>query len=335
MGSDNGTAVLDAPSTKQFDRQVLDSTPEAMDVTELGEGLRLVRRTNVELNHDFATDFLNLPEFSSDRPLDNGHVVRLLTAMKRGTFLPEQVMLISCTLATTGKEFRMNGQHTCWARLEMDAKYRCPIQHLRYRAETENDMRRLYASIDRMKARTTGNVVCSYLYDTPEWKAFSKRTLMKLAEALAFWLWDEDHERGKHDGDDRAYLLMTDHYQLGQKVAKFVEESKGTNTQHIRRRPVIAAMMATFSKSTPASIEFWTAVRDGTGMGNKGDPRLVLRNNLVTTSIGVGVGATTDKKSAGSEEVYRWCVFAWNAFRRGDQVKILKAPLNADRPKAQ
>jgi hypothetical protein len=319
-------------SVKRFDRDTLDDAPEALDVTDLGEGLRMVSRSTKELDQDFATEILNLPEFSSDRPLDNGHVVRLLNAMKRGTFLPEQVQIVTCT--NGGKEYRMNGQHTCWARLEMETKYRCPIQHLRYTAKTENDMRRLYASIDRMKSRSMGNVVCSYLFDTEEWKAFSKRTLMKLAEALAFWLWQGDHERGMHDGDDRAYLLTTEYFKLGQSVATFVEQSKGTGSNHVRRRPVIAAMLATFARSAPASLEFWSAVRDGTGFGNKNDSRLVLRNMLVTSSISIGKGATIDKKSVSSEEVYRWCVYAWNAFRRGDATKQIKAPLNCDRPKA-
>lgn len=326
----NGTAVIE--SSKRFDREVLDDVPEALDVGDLGEGLRLVSRKTEELDHDLATQILEMIEFSPDRPLDNNHVLKLLTAMKRDTFLPEQVQIIVCTCA--GKQYRMNGQHTCWARLEMDAKYRCPIQLLRYSAKTENDMRRLYASIDRHKGRTTGNVVCSYLFETPEWKGYSKKTLTKLAEALSFWLWDTDHQRSLHDGDERAYLLMTDHYALGQKVAKFVEESRGVNASHVRRRPTVAAMLATFQKDYKQAVDFWTAVRDGTGFGNKHDPKLVLRNALTQCSINIGRGATDDKKSVSSEEIYRWCIYAWNAHRRGDVVKQLKAPLSSDRPKA-
>jgi hypothetical protein len=185
-----------------------------------------------------------------------------------------------------------------------------------------------------MKARSTGNIVCSYLYDTPEWKGHSKSTLVKLAEALAFWLWEDETSRGKRDGDDRAVLLQTTYYNLGQKVGQFLEQSKGVSAQHIRRRPVISAMLATFQKSAPVAVEFWSAVRDGTGFGSKNDPRLVLRNMLTTSAICQGRGASDDKKSVSAEEVYRWCIYAWNASRRGDQVKQIKVVMNADRPKA-
>lgn len=326
----NGELRMDA--SKRFDREVLDDAPAPLDVTDLGEGLKLACRLSVELDHELATNILNMVEFSSDRPLDNNHVMRLLTAMKRGTFLAEQVQIVTCKFA--GKDYRMNGQHTCWARLEMDEDLKCPIQHLKYAAKTENDMRRLYASIDRMKARSTGNIVCSYLFDTAEWKAFSKRTLVKVAEALAFWVWESDHQRTMHDGDDRSYLLQTTYFALGQHVAKFLEASKGIAGQHVRRRPVVAAMLATFQKAPQIATEFWSAVRDGTGFGSKNDPRLVLRNGLVTSSISTGKGATAEKKSVSAEEIYRWCIHAWNAFRRDDVMKFLKAPMSSDRPKA-
>lgn len=318
-------------ASKQFDVSKLADAPETLEVSSLGEGLKMTSRRNVELDHEFATEVLEMSEFSSDRPLDDNHVVRLKTAMERGTFLPEQVLIVTCMLA--GKEYRMNGQHTCWARIQMPESYRCPVQHLRYRAETHNDMRRLYASIDRMKGRHTGNIVVSYLFDTPEWMGVSRRTLMRLSEGLSFWLWESGHSRQMRDGDDRSFLLMTEHYQLARKVATFLDASNGDGGKHVRRRPVVAAMFATFGKAAAPSDEFWTAVRDGTGFGSKTDPRLVLRNNLVGASIGVGIGATTEKRSVSAEEMYRWCVQSWNTWRRGDPMKQLKAMLAHDRPK--
>src|SRR5262245_6365516 len=126
MASENGSIMLE--TSKTFDRTVLEGAPEPQDVLELGEGLKLTRRGTEELSVDFATNLLNMAEFSSDRPLDDRHVARLLNAMKRGTFLPEQVQIITCTL--NGKEYRMNGQHTSWARLELnrlglDDGYKC------------------------------------------------------------------------------------------------------------------------------------------------------------------------------------------------------------------
>lgn len=321
----------DVKSAKRFDSAMLEDAPEPMQIASLGEGLKMMKRSAIELNHDFATWLLELPEFDPDRPLDNGHVVQLKQAMDRGTFLPEQVLIVTCTLNNV--EYRMNGQHTSWARLEMPAGYRCPVQHLRYKAETENDMRRLYASIDRMKPRTTGNVIVSYLYGTPEWEGTSKAVLRKLSEGLAFWKWEGGHARQMHDADDRAMLLMTDNYDLARKVGAFLDSSSGSSSRHVHRRPVVAAMFATFSKAAAPSIEFWSAVRDGIGFAEKQDPRLVLRNGLVSSAIGLGRGVSDEKKSVCSEEMYRWCAQSWNAWRNKQSLKILKAMLGADRPK--
>lgn len=328
----NGNGHVHVDAAKQFDRSIIDEFPsESMEVSSLGEGLKLTSRRNVELDHELSTWLLELPEFDPDRALDNKHVLRLKSAMERGTFLPEMVSIITCV--SDGKEYRMNGQHTSWARLEMPKAYRCPIVHMRYRAETENDMRRLYASVDRLKPRTMSNVVVSYLYGTPEWDRVTRSTLKRLSEGLACWLWENETERGMRDGDHRCFLLMTDHYELGKKIARFLDESAGSHGMHVCRSPAIAAMFATFSKSPSNALEFWVPVRDGVGFGAKTDPRLVLRNGLMGASIGRGRGAGEEKKSIHPEEMYRWCVQSWNAWRRDEPLKLLKALLSADRSK--
>lgn len=326
--------LLERPNVsdaKRFDPQVLEGMPDPMEVTSLGAGLKLTKRTTVEMDKEFCNWLLELTAFDPDRPLDDQHVAYLINAMKRGTFRPEQVTIMTCVL--DGQEYRMNGQHTAWARWEMPDSYRCPIQHLRYRAETENDMRSLYGSIDRLKPRTNGNVIVAYLFGTTEWNGTSKAVLRKLAEGMTFWKWGGGHEAHSHDADDRAFMLMTDHYDLSRKVGAFLEASAGRDGKHIQRRPVVAAMFATFSKSAAAASEFWSSVRDGVGFGDKHDPRLVLRNGLLSASIGIGRGATDEKKSVTTEEMYRWSIHAWNAYRNQQPLKILKAVLSADRPK--
>lgn len=314
---------------RQVDPSVMEHLPETLEVGSLGEGLKMTSSVVVELDKKFATELLEMDEFSSDRPLNDNHVAHLKQAMERGTFLPEQVNIVTCTL--NGKTYRMNGQHTSWARLYMPDDYKCPVRHFKYKADTDNDMRRLYASLDRMKGRTTGNIVIAYLYDTEEWKGYNKRVIIKLAEGLAFHLWQGQDERTMRDADDRAYLLMTDYHDLAKKVGPFLDESFGKDSRHIMRRPVIGAIFATFEKAAQPSLDFWRAVRDGVGFTNKYDARLTLRNALLQTSINSGAGARSDKKAAGGEEMHRWCRNAWNAWRRGEELKILRAVLGTDR----
>lgn len=328
--SDNGMMVVDA--LKQFDRTILDDAPESLDVTSLGDGLKLVKKDIVELDHEFATWILEIKEFCADRPLDNNHVLRLKTAMERGTFMPEQVALITCKCENV--EYRMNGQHTAWARLEMPDKYRCPVSHLRYTAKTENDMRRLYASLDRGKPRDKATVVCSYMYGTEEWAGHSRSICKLLAEGLGFWLWPSGHVRKCRDGDDRAFLLMTEHMELGHKVAENIPKKMGGEERHIQRASVIAAMFATFQIDADAAADFWMAVRYGTGFADKSDPRLVLRNALMGSNA-QRCGSDKSKKVVSSEEMYRWCIHAWNNWRSKKPTKHVRAVLTEERPKAK
>lgn len=327
MSKTNG--ILDITSTKRFDFSLVEHLPESEDITSIGEGLKILEQKTVELNYEFATEILSLPEFCADRKLDSNHVLRLKMAMERGTFLPEQVNIVTCRC--DGKVYRCNGQHTAYARLAMPKDYRCPVRHIRYSAKTENDMRRLYASLDRGKGRTKSNVVTSYLFETDEWSGFGKHVIGWIAEGLALWLWPKQHEQLMHDGDDRAYLLMTEYLNLGRLVGNFIQSHQSDKIKFLRRAPVVAAMFATFNKDASAAQEFWDSVALGVGFPHADDPRRVLRDNLMQSSIKSTRSANSTKKAVSQEEMLRWSIQAWNAYRRGERLKVLRANLLFDR----
>jgi hypothetical protein len=330
MSETNGV-LLQPTSEKRFDHE---AGPDlaAYAVASLGEGLRLVKRETVELDDDLCDRILNLAELPYDRGLKDLHVKKLIKAMESGTFRPEHVILAICRFQ--GAEYRINGQHTCWARLyaKVPAKYRCPANLYRYAATSENDMRLLYASFDRGLTRSKGVVVCSYLFDSELWQDITKGSIRLCSEGLGIWQWEKYHERQLRDADDRAFLLATDYQDVGLAVARFIQGCQASASRHILRGPVVGAMLATFQKSPVDATAFWTAIRDGIGFSEKTDPRLVLRNALTSVSIRQGAGARDGKKSASQEEMYRWCVYGWNAWRKGLPIKQLKALLNNPRP---
>lgn len=327
---------IHVPESKRFDFGLLDDAPEPLAIGSLGGGLHFVNRQTKELSEEFAIEILELKEWKPDRNKDDDWIVHLKTAMERGTFLPELCDIVTCRFK--GELYRMNGQHTAWARLALnDKKWRCPVNLLTYRAETEADMRRLYATIDRNKPRTKGQVVIAHLYCTGEWDGFKKNELKLLAEGLGVWKWKTHHERKQHDGDDRAYLMQTEHHAIAKKVGEFIRTCQIKRDGFLYRAPVCGSMFATFSAHQEISLKFWQAVRDGTGFSQTTDPRLHLRNHLVGTSIDIGKGADKDKKRVSGEEMYRWCITAWNYFRDGKQMKNLlrAAGGGTDRPKVK
>lgn len=197
---------------------------DVFDVMSLGKGLVLEYERKVDFNKNLANKFLLLPNVSYERKLEDKHVEYLMTTMYRGTFRPELVRLTSCTCGkATGDqppstEFRMNGQHTCWAMVEMPEEYACPdkVTVARYKAKTEEDMRSLYATLDRGRQRTRGDVIVSHLAGTPEFEGMPASIIKKLIEGYGLWKWPSQEERHRNDSDVVAYLMQSS--EEGEKV---------------------------------------------------------------------------------------------------------------------
>ncbi len=288
------------------------------DVASMGGGLRLKMRKTVELTPEFAEKFLEFVEFPGDRPLMESHVVFLTRQMESGTFRWEQVNFATCTCE--GREYRMNGQHCAWARItaNLPSGTRTPVQSLKYEADTYNDMRQLYATIDRGKARNMGNIVISYLADRAEFPNFRKVHLRMLAEGLALWKWESSAVRKLHTGDERSFLMLNYHYDVTLKVGEFIRHSETADFKHLKRSPVVAAMFATYNVNPKAALEFWAVVRDGIGVEDKTDPRHTLRNLLLTATVSWGYKTT--EESLGGSVMYNACILAWNYFRGGKKL---------------
>lgn len=316
---------------------------EVYDIASLGEGITLTNRRTMEFDLDAAANFLNryaefwVNDSKVDRKLDDQHVIHLAREMLAGNFRWEHVNLVVAKV--DGVEYRLNGQHTAWARIladeeGLDKKTRTPVQLMRYECATIQDARRLYASLDRGKGRGQNTVVQSHLLGSEEFAGFRAGQLNMLSQGLAAWLWPSKTKRELHKGDDRAYLLLKDHYRLAQAVGGLIKQSKAADFKHMKRAPVVAAMFETFNKAPQVAYDFWMSVRDGIGIGDKEDPRWVLREWLKNTSLGKSV-TIGDLKVVTQEETYRACIHAWNAHRTNKRLKHLRVSVTEDRPNAR
>ncbi len=315
-----------------------------MDISSMGEGLVLKNRKTVEFDTKFAANFLDYPEFivndeKVDRNRSDDHVIYLARAMQSGAFLWEQVNLVLCHLEGSSKPTRLNGQHCSWARLVadeqgLDPKTRCPVQLLQYHAETIEDMRRLYASLDRGRPRSQNVVVQSYLAGTDEFPDTPKPILKLLSQGIGTWLWPQSSVRKLHGGDDRAYKLLKDHHKVALAVAGFLKGAGAREQKHLCRAPVVAAMFETFNKAPQIAYEFWKDVRDGLGLSDKEDPRRVLRDWLMINSLN-HTRHNGDVKVVNAEAMYRACLYRWNDFRANKKSKNMRLDLTLDRPIAK
>lgn len=304
---------------------------KVVDVSRLGQKLKLSSTTRIKLNEKKAFEILELGEFPGDRPLREGHVEYLQDAMRRGTFRPELVKIITTKCAETGVVYRMNGQHCCWAIARFGKPIEYEVDLVHYNAATMDDVRMLYASIDRGSPRTKGNVITAYLQGTAEFMEVKPKTLKVLPAGYAMYRWESKHERRRHDGDALALLLRIEDNELVSKVCSFLDQLKPIDHGHMFRAPVVAALCYTFARARERSQEFWTAVASGEGF-SAGDPRNKLRTALLQYTVGQGPGGRNDRRRISSESMLRICLHAWNAWMRDERPSYLKASDSGKRP---
>lgn len=301
-------------------------------------GYRVIEERRVTLSKKFAEFILGMKEVPGDRPLVDDHVEDLMRHMIRRTFLYENHVIASVLCKEDNQEYRVNAQHTCWAAYELEDKgiqvAHGKSRYIRYEADTMDDVRQLYSLYDRLRGRTRANVAISNLFDTPEFAGFGSALLSRLVAAYSFWKWDTAFARSKHDANEVAHLMRTDDLVTCRHVASFAHERGSLSKpdhQHFRRAPVMAAMLETFSVAPSKAEEFWDATVTGLKLDATTDARYQLRQRLSTSATATG---SSDKTRVAPETMYRWCIFAWNAYRRGDPVHQLRAPLGTARPKA-
>ena len=287
---------------------------------------RVLFDKKIDFTKEVAMEFIEKNEFEAERPLRDDHVEALVQHAKNGTFLLEQAALADCLCKFDGSTRRLNGHHTCWMRHYMPDDWTPKIRHVRYEVQTEDEFRTLYSLFDRNAPRSAGHVTQSRLFGSEKYKGISKRALSYAKNGLSYWLWGNDHsERMRHRIDEIVTLMETDHYQLCYDVATFINGLPNSES-FMSRGSVSGAVFATFARAKGDADKFWSSVRSGLGMAEATDPRKVLRDYLQTKKV-VGANSYTKKDMVPSEAMYRACIHAWNAWRKGEQLHQINAPL--------
>ena len=269
---------------------------------------------------ELAAKFIEMPTFIGERPLRDRHVAFLYREAKAGRFLPAIANLASCICTYDGVERRLNGQHTSWMRTFMPKRWCIPITVLRYSVDREEDYRSLYASFDRIATRSNRNIVDAKCKGTDKFKDVPSGLLFSLASGLRIWTINSKIDR--RPIDEVVDLLETTYYGLTLHVSSFLGTITAATAPHMHRRaPVVGAMYATFNKSQSEANRFWSMVRDGGG--GAGHPTQMLMKWLMKTAINSGKD-TRKRQSASREEMYSSCLTAWNAFRRGQTMKLMR-----------
>ena len=272
----------------------------------------------VTLNDEKAAAYIELPIFDRERDAKDVHVQRLYDEMVRGTFNP--LLVILATAEFEGVVYKINGQHTCWAKFDFPGY--CPkVREIRFKVDTAEDLRQLYSTFDRNLVRDDKHITLIGLSGNVHLKDFNNTLLKFVVTAFKFWVFATSGERKRCSPQDIAALIESKHLQLFRTVCDFVSHHVDGKKEAMpmRRVPVVAAMFETFNKVSTIAPQFWQPVCDGVGLDSKTDARWALRALLSAVKLSANKG-----RAMTEEDMYRHCIPAFNRWRKGESTLQLR-----------
>lgn len=295
-------------------------------------GYELVGTPKTEkVTKSLAIKFRDMDPVRNDRPLVQKRLEAYRKMLAAGLFRP--VQWATCYCHETQATQRVNGKHTSNLFAEYDELPQpiyATIEH--FECDTEDDVAKLYATYDsRAQLRTTNDINRAFAAVDPDLAEVASRIVNLSVTAISYVRDGENY--AQRPAAERAECLLDDANKAFICWLSDIVGSSGDTGDHLRRAPVASAMYMTFAKSKRAAMEFWLAVRDGTGASPK-SPDRVLHRFLLTKSVKRHLGKMRGKGHvSGSREMFVKCLHAWNAWRR-DTTTDLKYHAQAKIPTA-
>jgi len=264
-----------------------------------------------------AAELLEYNNYVSQRRLNEGRAAALAEKMTDGRWRTGEI-----ALASNGKGtwVLMNGQKQLRGVLLSGKTVRAKVE--RFHCPTAADEALLFRQFDEGGVRTIAQMAkaeADALGIT--WPPRIVALVVAAADLDQDWGRIMSVSRDMAEGKvDRLKHVMLE----GEFIARLFSRSNANQAdKHLRRAPVVAAMMRTWGKAHADAETFWLRVRDREMLA-KSDPEYKLAEFLMTNGPRVGwSGLPQNRRVTPHEFLYR-CIGAWNAFRRGEKPNGLK-----------
>lgn len=291
---------------------------------------KVISDEEINLTKEAAFRFLELITFPGERPVRERHVQFLFDEWSANRFLWQNIIIASAKIAGREEEYRINGQHTCWMRVNVPERYEpldCRVRVMCYQVADDEQLRTLYSVFDRGAPRTHGHIGNVLLMGSPCARGVPVRVLPALIAGFKLY-WAQ--EKSRILSINEWCGIIENNYSVIFNVTGRWFGDNGWKMAFIRRKAVVAAMFFTFEKNVEASAEFWGRVCDGMNFSSKTDPRYQLRNYLLTHGHSDERGPIA---KVGYEEMLCVCLNLWNHWRSGDEITTVKSV--SERPKVK
>lgn len=277
-----------------------------------------------KLSPSEAERVLKLNTFAGQRNLNPNHIAMLTKYIHEGTFLTGNIA-VAMFHADNGARipFLVNGQHQCHAVLKSGKTI--DVLYERYNCPTIDDVGLLYGMFDNHKNRSLQNLV-HFEKETVYNLDWSSRVASLVVSGASLMRYG----RGSRIQKVEKVRLLGEFLPQGAFINDLLtntpDNKPSKETRHLRRGPVIHAILLTWDKSQKGTKEFWTQVRDGEGL-SKSMPSFKLREFLKESSYSVGMAVNANQRRVVSHhEMVSKCITAWNAYRSGNKTILRYYP---------
>lgn len=287
------------------------------------------KEERLQLDQKLCKHILSLQSLKRERPFDQDHCQTLRDHMVLGTFNWELVLL--GLIHYNGAWHRCNGQHTAMAALSaiIADKEFVPgyVKVLTYRAETLEQVRRIYASFDTNKPRTSAHLLAVLTEGSSLERQITLPYLQKYAAGFRHWQYGpREAGRQRHSPETLIRHFQSTRYNALLLAVHSVATKKVTDQNRFSLLSgCVAAMFECFDKQPRKGPEFWGKVLSGLNMASDTDPAFWLRTMYSTVHLRK---ARQNKgwKQYSQEDNYRLSIVCFNKWLQGDKALRLAVP---------
>lgn len=274
-------------------------------------GLPFSKRPQIQcrlemFDSEMALSVLETRNYAGNRPISEAKANEYAESMRRGRWRFTGEPLI---FDEHGR--LLNGQH----RLSGVAKSGAAILFLVVDGVPDSEL--AYESMDQGKKRTAAD---SYKGPNANSVMATSRILHMLEMSGRMPPWNVPLKDRLVSNEDKIRYAQS----LGEQLTESVSYCRNSQPRsfcstHGVRPPTLAAIHYLTTKTSPVDAnEFFPPLITGANLSDR-DPRFALRNRLISMKSSVSTG-----ESISQQVVYCLFVKAWNAFRSGQDVKMLR-----------
>ena len=269
----------------------------------------------VEVTQKLAQKYATMDGCPNDRVMSESRMKHLRKIFESGQFRTCEWATACCL--EDGNTYRVNGKHTSNVLAAMTPfPEDVSVIMTDYEVVDLEELAKLYSTFDpKESSKNSRDINWLVAGVSPEFKDIPKNVINLAVTALAFDKWEM--ASWNKTSLERASCILDDI-----KFVHFLAEIMIGDCRHIRRGPVVSAMVRTFRKSQNDSKNFWEAVREENGeLPTAPDRKLAKWLNRIRINMGANSRKTTSVEVVTFHEAVVRCIQFFNAWRKGEKVE--------------